>query len=99
MKGQSMGNSKKKVILGKVQIGTSEKRREAQSGGQLTRPEGWVLPSSSPSNPNLQPTTTPHPFSLLIFFDASQLHDKQELHLKSLLSSAIVDLKKKLQKI
>ncbi|KAI7987705.1 putative dolichyl-diphosphooligosaccharide--protein glycosyltransferase subunit 3B [Camellia lanceoleosa] len=43
-------------------------------------------PSSSPSNPNLQPTTTPRPFSLLIFFDASQLHDKQELHLKSLRS-------------
>ncbi|KAL7244124.1 hypothetical protein ACSBR1_016373 [Camellia fascicularis] len=34
----------------------------------------------------LQPTTTPRPFSLLIFFDASQLHDKHELHLKSLRS-------------
>jgi oligosaccharyltransferase complex subunit gamma len=29
-------------------------------------------------------TKTPRPFSLIIFFDATQLHDKSELHLKDL---------------
>ena len=32
----------------------------------------------------LTSTKTPRPYSILIFFDAAQLHDKQELHLKDL---------------
>ncbi|KAF4372501.1 hypothetical protein F8388_027174 [Cannabis sativa] len=32
----------------------------------------------------LKSVKTPRPYSLLLFFDATQLHDKQELHLKDL---------------
>ncbi|KAI7985433.1 hypothetical protein LOK49_LG14G01912 [Camellia lanceoleosa] len=71
MKGQSMGNSKKKVILGKVQIGTSEKRREAQSGGQLleTQKVGFCRAPHPPipiSNP-------PQPLTLSLFSSFSTL--------------------------